>query len=215
MNDTASKKTFWQKATVPMLVLLILAPMVAAWVMYKYYPDYVRTLGTSNYGEFVLPIKEVNIEGLKDIDGNEMHNSYFNKKWTYVYIQSETCDQNCLDHLHLMKNVRLTQGKEISRLQRLLVISKDAVNDKLKTDLKAYPGMQTIVLDMNSDTGKKLLKTFSFKNNATPKTLKSMYIVDPVGMLMMYYKDNKEILKEGKDMQRDMSKLMRNSQLRK
>lgn len=198
-----------------MLVLLILAPMVAAWVMYKYYPDYVRTLGTSNHGEFIIPIKEVNIEGLKDIDGKEMQNSYFNKNWTYVYIQSTTCDKDCLDHLHLMKNVRLTQGKEISRLRRLFIISKDAVNEQLKKDLKEYPGMQTIVIDMNSGKGKSLLKTFSFKNNTTPETLKSMYIVDPVGMLMMYYKDNKEILKEGKDMQRDMSKLMRNSQLRK
>jgi len=215
VNERAINKTFWQRATVPMLVLLIIAPMVAAWVMYKYYPDMVRTLGTSNYGEFIIPIKEVSIEGLKDIDGKVMRNSYFSKNWTYVYIQSSACDKDCLGHLRLLKNVRLTQGKEIFRLRRLFVISKDVVNDQLKENLKAYPGMQTIVLDMKSVQARQFLKSFSFKNNATPEILKSVYVIDPVGMLMMYYKDNKEILKEGKEMQRDMSKLMRNSQLRK
>lgn len=215
MTENVSRKTFWQRATVPMLVLLIVAPMVAAWVMFKYYPDAVRSLGTSNYGEFVIPVREVNIEGLKDIDSKVMSNKFFKKKWTYVYIQSSECDVKCLGHLKLMKNVRLTQGKEIFRLKRLFIISKNAVNDKLRENLKDYPGMQTIVIDMQTDQGMQLMKSFSFKKNETPQTLASIYVIDPAGMLMMYYKDNKEILKEGKDMQKDMSKLMRNSQLRK
>ena len=74
--------------------------------------------------------------------------------------------------------------------------------------------MQTLVLT-DAQQRETFLSAFRFKDNPLPETAGHLYVVDPDGMLMMYYKNQKEILKLGKAMQKDMSKLMHNSVLRK
>lgn len=212
MNEVV-KKGFLSRMAMPLMVLIFIAPMVAAWIVYNYFPDVVRSLGSSNNGEFIIPPAEVSVAEFKDIDNKELTADYFKKNWSYVYIRPQ-CDSVCLEHLLLIKNVRLTQGKEISRLRRLLVLTTPSVDDALREQLKQYPGMQTLVLN-NAQQREAFLKPFRFKKNPSPETAGHIYIVDPDGMLMMYYSDQKEILKLGKGMQKDMAKLMHNSQLRK
>ena len=212
MNEVV-KKGLFSRIAMPLMVLIFIAPMGAAWVVYNYFPDTVRSLGSSNNGEFVIPPAKVSVGGYTDIDNQTMPVDYFDKNWSYVYIR-QACDANCLEHLLLIKNVRLTQGKEISRLRRLLVLTSDSVDDALREQLKRYAGMQTLVLT-DAQQREAFLSAFRFKGNPSPETAGHVYIVDPDGMLMMYYKNQKEILKLGKSMQKDMSKLMHNSVLRK
>lgn len=212
MNEVV-KKGFFSRMAMPLMVLIFIAPMAAAWVVYNYFPETVRSLGSSNKGEFVIPPVKVSVDAYTDIDNQTMPAEYFNHNWSYVYIR-QACDADCLEHLLLMKNVRLTQGKEISRLRRLLVLTSSSVNDALREQLKRYPGMQTLVLT-DAQQREAFLSAFRFKGNPSPETAGHIYVVDPDGMLMMYYKNQKEILKLGKGMQKDMSKLMHNSQLRK
>ena len=207
------KKGLFSRMAMPLMVLMFVAPMVAAWVVYNYFPDVVRSLGASNNGEFVIPPVEVKLENLSDIDNKPISVDYFKKNWSYVYIR-EQCDIDCLDHLALIKNVRLTQGKEISRLRRLLVLTNDPVDDKLRQQLAEFPGMQTISLN-NDEQRNQFLQAFTFKENPSPSSAGHIYLVDPDGKLMMYYEDDEKILMLGKGMQKDMSKLMHNSQLRK
>ncbi len=212
VNEVA-KKGLLSRMAVPLMVLVFIAPMLAAWIVYNYFPDVVRSLGTSNHGEFVIPPAEVSLDGFVDIDNQPLPQAYFKKNWSYVYIR-ENCDADCLEHLMLIKNVRLTQGKEISRLRRLLVLSTDSVDDKLRQSLKEFPGMQTVIL-ANETQRQAFLKSFAFAGNDNPVSAGHIYVVDPDAKLMLYYKDRKEILKLGKGMQKDMSKLMHNSKLRK
>jgi hypothetical protein len=208
-----SKQSFFSRFAIPLMVLVFIAPMVAAWIVYNYFPGMVRTLNASNHGEFVIPPVEVSLEGLTDIDGNAIDKDYFLKNWSYVYIRQQ-CDEDCLNHLAVIKNVRLTQGKEISRLHRILVLTKPGVSEELRKNLQQFPGMLTIVLT-DAAQQEKFLQAFKFKDNTEPESAKYIYIVDPDAMLMMYYQDKEDILALGKDMQKDMSKLMYNSKLRK
>jgi hypothetical protein len=212
VNDVV-KKGLLSRMAVPLIVLLFIAPMVAAWIVYNYFPDVVRSLGVSNNGEFIIPPAEIKLDGFVDIDNTPLPAEYFKKNWSYVYI-SETCDADCVELLMLIKNVRLTQGKEISRLRRLLVLATDSVDVKLREQLAQFPGMQTVLLSSEQQRSA-FLKAFIFEGNPSPATAGHIYVVDPDAKLMMYYSDQKEILKLGKGMQKDMSKLMHNSQLRK
>ena len=212
MNEVV-KRGLLSRMAMPLMLLMFIAPMVAAWVVYNYFPDVVRSLGASNYGEFVMPPVEVKLEGYVDIDNQALPAEYFKKNWSYVYIR-ERCDSDCIEHLQLIKNVRLTQGKEISRLRRMLVLTADSVDDSLRQQLADFAGMQTLVL-ANEEQRQAFLKPFKFDGNQSPAQAGHIYVVDPDAKLMMYYKDQKEILKLGKGMQKDMSKLMHNSKLRK
>lgn len=207
------KKGFIARLAVPLMVVVFIAPMVAAWIVYNYFPNTVRSLGSSNNGEFIIPPAQVSVEGYVDIDNQPLKADFFKKNWGYVYIRPQ-CDDECLEHLLLLKNVRLTQGKEISRLRRLLVLTSASVDDSFREKLKRFAGMQVIVLS-DALQREKFLQPFKFKDNPSPETAGHIYVIDPDSKLMMYYKNRKEILKLGKDMQKDMSKLMHNSQLRK
>jgi hypothetical protein len=212
VNEVA-KRGLLSRMAMPLMLLIFIAPMVAAWVVYNYFPNVVRSLGASNYGEFVIPPVEVSLDGYANIDNQPLAQDYFQKNWSYVYIR-EQCDADCIEHLMLIKNVRLTQGKEISRLRRLLVLAEDSVDEKLRQRLAEFPGMQTVIL-ANETQRRAFLKPFTFAGNENPIAAGHIYVVDPDAKLMMYYKNEKEILKLGKGMQKDMSKLMHNSQLRK
>ena len=207
------KKGFFSRMAVPLMVLLFVAPMVAAWIVFNYFPDTVRSLGSSNYGEFIIPPAEISLDHYVDIDNQPLPADYFKKNWTYIYIHSQ-CDAECFEHLLLIKNVRLTQGKEISRLHRLLVLTSPTVDDTLRQQLQNFPGMQVLVLK-DEQQRENFLQSFKFKGNPSPAAAGHVYVVDPDSKLMMYYKNQKKVLKLGKGMQKDMSKLMHNSQLRK
>jgi len=212
VNNTTKIKKNRLPAT--FMVLILAAPMVSAWIMYQYFPDVVRNLGTSNNGEFIIPTVKIDLAGLEDVDKKPLDKDYFIKKWTYIYIDDADCGQACSDHFRLMTNVRLTQGKEIKRLGRLFVLASNSVPESLRKSISEHPGMQTVLLS-DAQQRAQFLKLFSFKDNENPLVAGNVYVVDPAGKLMMYYQDDKEILKMGQRMQKDMSKLMRNSQLRK
>jgi len=199
--------------------------MVSAWVVFNYFPDLVRSMGTSNYGTLMKPVK-LPVTGLIDVNGKSLPADIFEKKWTYVYFNTGECDRTCFDHLMIIKNVRLSQGKEVSRMKRLFVIASGKVNDGMRDTLAKFPSMRTVLL--NSDEQRALMqKTFATEDKQDPFTSNAIYIVDPDSKVMMHYKEEKvkvkklegmekdSILGLAKGMQGDMAKLMKNSQLRK
>jgi len=222
--NTVVNKPWLSRLSVPFLVLVLIAPMVSAWIVFKYYPELVRSLGTSNYGTFIVPPVKLDMDGLSQADGKPVPADVFDKKWTYVYLNKGICDKTCFDHLMLMKNVRLSQGKEISRMKRLFITSSE-VNGELDKLIKQFPNMRTVRLG-NDKQENDIRALFSSKDQPDPFVSHSIYIIDPDAKLMMHYKDDRkdktttglakeDIIQLGKGMQDDMSKLMKNSKLRK
>lgn len=225
MNNEV-KKSWLSRAAVPLMLLILVAPMGSAWIVYKYFPDAVRTLGTSNYGQFINPPAKFSVDGLTDIDGKPVAGNILDKKWTYVYLHSSSCDRTCFDHLMLIKNVRLSQGKEVSRMKRLFIVTSGAADEELRKILAQFPSLRTVLL--SSDEQRRYVeKIFSTDVKRDPLTSNTIYIVDPDSKVMMHYKEEKNeqggdagmgkdaIIKQGKGMQGDMAKLMKNSKLRK
>ena len=211
MSKLNRRQTVRNRLTLISIALVVALPAVLSFLLYT---SGWRPSSSGNYGELVEPPRAIKNLELQTLDGNSLRITDLSKKWTFVYIKSGECSDNCLDHLMLLRNVRLTQGKEISRIKRLFVLNAQRVDDLLVKNLKNHQGMDTVLLStqkMRED----FLKPFRFKGNNDPANAGYVYIVDPSSKVMMYYKNNKGILKIGKDMQKDMSKLLRNSQLRK
>lgn len=225
MNNEV-KKPWLSRAAVPLMVLILVAPFLSAWIVFKYFPNAVRSLGTSNYGIFIDPPAKFSVKGLTDINGKPVAEDILNKNWTYVYFNSSVCDRTCFDHLMLIKNVRLSQGKEVSRMKRLFIISSGQVDASLMKTLKLFPTLHTVLLN-NDEQRNRVRKIFTTRSGLDPFTSNTIYIVDPDGKVMMYYQGTQQqrvaetgmgkdaIIKLGKGMQDDMSKLMKNSTMRK
>lgn len=198
-----------------LIVVLFLAPMVAAWVAFHYFPERMRELGTTNYGKFIQPPKEISLTGLKALDGTALASDFFEGKWTYLYFDSSACDELCQASLYEMRQVRLTQGPEMSRLQRLVVLTDESSLATVQTLVeREFPQQATVVATEGARTD--LAAALDLGDGVAPLNSRRIYVIDPLGRAMMFYDavpsaDKDDVLAKATGMRKDMAKLLKNS----
>lgn len=198
-----------------LIVALFLAPMIAAWVAFKYFPEQMRELGTTNYGKFVQPPRDVALSGMSGLDGAALESEFFQGKWTYLYIDGSACDRLCQAALYEMRQVRLAQGAEMERLQRLFVLTDQEHVAELRPLLeREFARQRTVVANAHAQAA--LAETLQLEAVTAPLAARRIYVIDPMGRVMMYYDpvasaDREQVLAKATGMRKDMSKLLKNS----
>ena len=111
----------------------------------------------SNYGELIPPRAVASLHE-------------FRGKWVLVTFDSAQCDAYCERKLYIVRQVRRAQGKDMERIQRLWVVTDPG---KPRADvLAATEGTR---ISRNDNLG--------FPGN----TADHIYVVDPLGNLMMRF----------------------------
>ena len=176
-------------------MLLIFAvcasPVLLGTLAYWFY----RSESTTNYGSFIEPQRQA--VGLESFRG----------KWVMFTIDSPQCDEFCAKRLYLMRQLRLTQGKDKDRLERVLLLSEPGKAEFLTSGVesleKVHEGMHQLFLD--ADQRARLLgiegQTLSTDGTAD----KGIYLVDPLGHVMMRFPDNPDPSR----MKKDLGKLLK------
>lgn len=213
-QEKTEQKQGLGKYTGYLLTLLFIAPMIGAWIMFEYFPNVVASFGTTNHGNLVSPIRDVDITNLRDMDGNKLDKDFFAHKWTMLYIDNSECDQVCQYNLNIMRQIRLAQGKEMQRVERLFVLTDTRNQENIEKIQKTHEGM-TVTSASNEDL-QDFIKTFTLDDKIDPLLQKRIYMVDLYGKLMMYYKLNPEdaSMKAATGMRKDLAKLLYNSKNR-
>ncbi len=201
---------------IPMLIVaLFLAPMIAAWVAFKYFPEQMRSLGANNYGQFIKPLRKIELQGLSAEDGAALESGFFDGKWTYLYIDASDCNARCKAALYEMRQVRLAQGDERDRLQRLFVLTDRSHLDQLGELMRQqFPHQSMVFADDRARTA--LREALKLDDGASPLSAGRIYVIDPLGRAMMYYEpvesaDQSQVLEKATGMRKDMTKLLKNS----
>lgn len=174
-------------------ILLILAavcvlPLLASYAMYFLWrPD-----STMNYGQLMSP-QALPTEAMTTVDGKPFEFASLKGRWTMVLADGGNCDARCEELLYFIRQVRKAQGENQDRIERVWLVSDAAVP---KAELvKAIDGMYVV-----RAAGTATLAAFS----AEPQRPRAIYLVDPLGQIMMRYPDNPEPKKMIKDFQRLM-----------
>lgn len=128
----------------------------------------------SNYGE-LLPPRAVTAAPLSELRG----------KWVLVAFDAAACDASCERKLYVMRQVRRAQGKDMDRIERLWVLT-----DSGKPRADALAASEGTRISRNEN--------FGFPGNATDY----IYLVDPLGNLMMRFPRDPDPSKLIKDLQR-------------
>jgi cytochrome oxidase Cu insertion factor (SCO1/SenC/PrrC family) len=173
------------------MLVLILAffalPLVVAWVL-NFNGDFVPG-ATTNNGMLVQPVRPVTAVDLFDARGGAVDAKYFIGKWTMLYRHSGACDDVCQKTLYTVRQVRLTQGKNIDRIQRLLLLEGASMPAWVATAAEQFPGM-----DIALATNGAAADAFGVAGR--------IYLIDPLGNLMMEYALDAEPRGMTKDLQR-------------
>ena len=169
-----------------LLLALMCAPVVISYALYflEYRPE------SKHYGD-LIPIVKVTGNGTNQADNTILRMKDFHGKWVLVTVDSGHCDEACQAKLYFMRQVRLVQGKEKHRIERLWLVNDDVVPDMEL--VKQFEG--TFFVNAKDS------EILSFIETKEIQT-KHIYLIDPIGNLMMRFPENVDGTKMGHDIKR-------------
>ncbi len=184
------------------IAAIFLSPVVVSWWVLNH-TDIVSEGVKSNHGDLIIPPKQIGNLNLFDPIADRSYALY--GKWSLLYI-TDNCDQHCLENLYRMRQIHIAMDKHSLRVQRILFLSNHDQPIDHKILFADYTGLRLI--DENAETLKQLLPLFQLNKGENPTRMNRLYIIDPLGGLMMSYapdanprgimKDLRKLLKASK-----------------
>jgi hypothetical protein len=113
-----------RRLTVTLLIALTVAPVLLSTATYFYW----KPTGGKSFGQ-LLPVRPVPAFAMQRLDGTAASLAEFKGKWLLVVVDDGRCDQHCKDALYAIRQYRIAQGTEMSRVERLWLVTGDMVPD--------------------------------------------------------------------------------------
>lgn len=165
------------------------APMIASY--FTYYV--IKPTSKNNYGTIIdprqypmPPLSMTSEEGAKPVALSELKG-----KWLMLQVDAGSCAENCQKKLLEMRQLRLSQGKAMDRVERVWFITDGQVIDP-----KIKPGIAgTHLLRTDRAALEKWLPT-----DAGTQIQDHIYVIDPLGNLMMRFPKDADPNKVKKDL---------------
>jgi len=179
------------------LILIFSGPMLVSWWLFNY-TDVMEKGSRGNHGDLIIPPKPLPnirlIDPLSEINSGQLHG-----KWSLFYITGDHCDQICIDLLYRMRQIRLAVGKHYHRVQRVLLMAKESDAGHIQIS-KEYKGQWLVATDdINLN---EFLGNFHLVDIESSKRKDRLYLIDPLGNLMMSYSVDADPIGIIKDLKR-------------
>jgi hypothetical protein len=137
-----------------------------------------------NYGDLIEPIPVAQATGPSALQA-------LKGKWVFLMVDSAACDEYCQRKLYVMRQVRLTQGKDMERIERAWLVDDGA--EPSADVLRGYAGTHLV-----GAAGSPLVVRLAAGGSARDH----LYIVDPLGNVMMRYPRDADPSRIKKDISR-------------
>ncbi len=195
-----------RRARISMVLVLVIfaAPLILATLVITVFPDW-KPETTTNHGDLVQPVRKLPAFNLETQQGKEIDETFLRGKWTILYLAKGACTKPCVEQLYNIRQIRLAQGKNIDRLRRLMLWDMEGVSEAQRQELQAHFPGQVIAPAAGEEV---LLQTFDL-DGQDPLVANRIYLVDPLGNLMMKYDPGEA----PRGMIKDLEKLLKYSGL--
>jgi hypothetical protein len=172
--------------------LFLVVAICAAPVIASYFTYYViKPEGRTNYGTLLdprnFPMPQL---GASTLDGKPIALDAYKGKWLMLQVDAADCQESCKTKLLDMRQLRLMQGREMERIERVWLITDDKPVDTIL--MREYDG--TRMLRAKSDALNSWLPVEPGSTVAD-----HIYVIDPVGNLMLRFPKNPDPYKMKKD----------------
>lgn len=171
--------------TVAWIFLVCLVPFLASYLVYYLWTPQSRM----NYGTLIDP-RPMPETPLARLDGSPLLFSDLKGRWVMLHIDSSTCAETCRRKLYQMRQVRLTQGKNMDRIERVwLVPDHGPLDPALQRD---YEGTHIARAAAEVVSGLP----------AERDPADHVYLIDPLGNLMLRFPKDADPSRMKKDLER-------------
>lgn len=172
-----------QRLKLLLIFFLFALPLLAA-VIWHLNSDHWRPGTTTNHGELIIPARPLAPFDMLGLDGAHITQDLLRGKWTLVYIGPAECGAVCRGNLYKMRQVRLALNEKMERVQRLWVLSEAAHAAPSPALLGEHPGL--VVANPDSAELAHFMIQFQRPDDG-PALADRIYLIDPLGNLMMQY----------------------------
>ena len=177
------------KRTLLLIAAVTLAPVIASYVAYYLFPRSPAV----NYGT-LLPIAPIEgIEGTRP-DGSRFRLEDLRGRWVLLAHGRGECDASCERRLYATRQARTMQGREQERVARAWLVVGDAAPPAAL--LAQHPGLVVI----------RVPEAVPARFPGGPDAL---YLIDPLGNLVLRYPDDPDI----KGVAKDLTRLLKASRI--
>ena len=155
-----------------LIAAVFLGPLlVAAWLYFG--GDAMQPAGRTNHGTLLEPV--INLNDALPESSLHVHNE---QRWLFLYTLQGPCEDACRNALYTTRQLRLMLGREMDRLQRVL-LHGDSPPDTVF--LEAEHDDLVALTDQALDT---------LLNKKRPAGIPAdgYYLIDPLGNLVMYFR---------------------------
>jgi cytochrome oxidase Cu insertion factor (SCO1/SenC/PrrC family) len=165
---------------------------VAAYVLYLTW----RPTSFVNYGELITPVPLAQLSAPGDTALADL--ARLKGKWVLLTVDGGACDDYCQRKLYVIRQLRLTQGKEMERIERAWLVDDDGVPGAALD--QEYQGTARIAA-----RGSAVLRALPAGGSARDH----VYLIDPLGNVMLRYPRDPDPNR----MKRDLARLLRASRI--
>jgi hypothetical protein len=191
-TEAQTRKGRWKLFAV---LFVCASPLLASY--FTYYV--IKPEGRTNYGALIDP-RQHPIPDLKAValDGKPAGLDAWKGKWIMLRVGPSECAKACQDQIFFMRQLRIMQGKEQDRVERVWLATDNGPLDIPL--LKQFDGMH--VLRVDAETVRKWLPL-----EPGMQLEEHIFMIDPLGNLMMRFPKDPDPSK----VKKDVSKLLKAS----
>ncbi|HEX4984704.1 MAG TPA: cytochrome C oxidase subunit I [Burkholderiales bacterium] len=169
-----------------LLAAISLAPVLGSLLLFYFW----KPQSFTNYGQ-LLPATPLAGTSVAQSGGSAFRIDELHGDWIFLMADAGECDEYCRSKLYLMRQIRLTQGDERRRIERVWIVT-DGVQPSAQIEAE-YRGTRIV---MAADT------QFVSRLPAPASPRDHIYLVDPFGNLMMRFPRNADPQRMKKDVAR-------------
>lgn len=176
---------------------LFFVPVLISYVMYFYARPDMR----NNYGTLIDPQLDIPAQmGLKKLDGSPFDLHSLKGKWVLVQVANSNCDEPCQTMMFYQRQIRKSTGQEQGRIERVVLVTDDGPLETML--LRQFEGVHFArvspqVVKQWLPAGKEPMA-----NGQLPALKDHVFMIDPLGHVMLRFPPNPEHSKMRKDISR-------------
>lgn len=164
-----------------LLVAIFAAPFALSWYLFNF-TRVGRDNVSASHGQLLAPPRPLPEATLYDMAGRQ-EAGVLRSRWSMLFLIRGPCERPCVDALDQLRQLRLALGRHSHRVQRVLVVYGPFPPDLPVTVSANYPGQLIMAGSAVDDAA----PGYSFRlfDGDTPLSAGRVYLVDPMGNLML------------------------------
>ncbi|GGC06940.1 cytochrome c oxidase subunit I [Oxalicibacterium flavum] len=194
MEENRKRKGRWK--------LLAILLVCASPIIFSYLAYYVfKPEGRTNYGALIDPrAYPLPVLDTRTLDGRPETLDAYKGKWIMLLVAGGDCLSSCEKKLHDIRQLRLSQGKDMERIERVWLITDAQPIDTIL--IREFDGTHMLRAD-----AERIAAWLPVEQDTTPAD--HIFMIDPLGNLMMRFPKDADPNR----IKKDLNKLLKASSI--